>query len=280
MSGLEDHAGMAPPPRLDALMHWAAAAGWRADDDRSNLHPLVVPLARRDQHVLGLLRWPTPDAGTATPVVRTDGWQVTLVGPSVDAVLHRALATADAEDRWDDALASHTDALYLRGTLAASRLPLAGYLMMRVGVDHGFFEERIAAHEARGDIDAALVTADRLMQDTHGFARAGAIRAWTLARARRLEEAADAARLTLLQPAWTLGEPFAPIARLAGWTDPITSWGFRRLADDDSRPPADRAAHRMDQVAVDRGPWEAIRLELASLYEEAGLSDLADWING
>ncbi len=277
--------GTSTPERLEGLRAWALATGWTLRDpgERAGLMPLLVPLAQRFGTTLGLLRWPTPDPDTVPPVVRTNGWQLHLVAPSVDALLHRVLVEQDAEGTWDDRFAEAVDptgALYSRGMLGASRLPLPAYLLMRVGMDHDFFARLIDRHFERGDVQAALVTGDRVARSTHGFARGLALRAHSLERAGKLDEARDAARVTLLEPVWTLGEPFAPFARLAGWSDPITSIAFKRLADDDTKPPADRAAHRLDQVAVDQGAWDDARPELEALYREAGLEDVATLVNG
>jgi hypothetical protein len=269
------------PERLEGLAMWAALGGWQPHADRTGLLPLLVPLGRRGDEIVGILRWPTPESDTPNPVVRTHGHQLHLVAPSVEALLHRSLVELDARGAWDFAFAVAADpegSLYTRGALAASRLPLPAYLLMKVGVDHDFFAKLIDRHFERGDETAALVTGDRVARESYGFARAVALRAHSLARAGKMTEAAEAARTALYQPVWTLGEPFAPFARLAGWKSPVTSIAYQRLATDTTKLPADRAAHLMDQVAVDEGDWDAIRPELAALYQEAGLAEVAELV--
>ncbi|MFT4625797.1 MAG: hypothetical protein ACI8PZ_004468 [Myxococcota bacterium] len=274
--------GVEPPQRLDGLLAWAESEGWtlRSPADRRGLMPLLLPVAERDGEVLGLLRWPTPERGMSAPVVRSPGWQVHLVAPDVDTFLRRALVERDAAG-WDPAFARMLDpdaTLYTPGALTASRLPMAAYLLLHVGLDHDAFAALIDGHLARGDVQAALVTGDRVARESHGFARAIALRARSLERAGRADEARDTAHVALLAPAWTLGEPFAPFARLAGWRDPITSISYQRLADDPTKLPADRAAHRLDQIAVDEGDWDAARAGLAALYREAGLDQVAELV--
>jgi len=206
-----------------------------------------------------------------------------LVEVSPDTHLHRHLAMREAsgEVLSEPLLASINgpDPLYVPGQLAESGLPLKAYLLVRVGETHAFFEELIAAHIAKGDTTAATVTADRACQQDHGWARPWVFRAKLLSQLAQHDEARDTARTALGDPVWTFGEPFAPIAQLAGWST-ISSAPYRELATTASKPPADRAAHWMDAVSIEGGDWDPIRGVLQSLYEEAELGAIAEFVGG
>ena len=281
---LYDVAGLTPPSRTGALRMMLAGTDEDLLDPRetAGLHPLVVPLSRDAAgHTLGFLRWPTAPDGLQAPLVRQQGagGGVVLVARSLDEWLHRELATRDARDDDDPGAllvaANRPGTLYSPGDVAVSGLPLPAYLLLKAGVSLAFFEELIEAHLERGDQAAALVTADRALSYAPGFARPHAVRARLYERLGRVEEARDAARVGLLEPIWTLGEPLAPTAVLAAWTPPITGAPFRALADDVRKLPADRAAHLMDAVAADESGWDAVRPALAALYREAGLDAVA-----
>jgi len=281
--------GARVPERLPVLLTSLLGAGGTLLDptDRAGLHPLVLPLVREaDGPIIGLLRWPTPDPDTPLPLVRQlpdRPEMLDLVSISTDAHLHRHLATREA--RGEDLPQALLDAvnapgeLYHRGQLAGTGLPLKAYLLLRVGESHAFFEELVEAHLAKGDQTAAAVTADRACRQDHGWARPWVFRAHLLERLGQVDEARDTARLALAEPVWTFGHPFGPLATLAGW-DRVTSVAYQKLADNPDKPPADRAAHRMDATSIDGGDWDAIRDELADLYRQAGLEGVAALVAG
>ena len=280
---LRDVAGVRPPARLAALSMFLAggAAPVRDPGDRRGLHPLVIPLAGDEKGTLGLLRWPTALEELPLPVVRVDGRGMVLVARSVDEWLHRELATRDARGEGVGALldaANRPGRLYEVGDVARTGLPLPAFLLLKVGVNHEFHEELAEKHLERGDAVAALVTADRSCRVATGWARPHAYRAHLFARLERHEEAAEAARLALIEPVWTLGMPFSPVARRAGWKEPITSVSYRRLASSADKLPLDRAAHLLDAAAVDGTPWDDVRDEIAACYAEAGLAGVARFV--
>lgn len=279
--------GLEPPSRLEALLMYLAGGNPEIVDpsERRGVHPLLVPLARDDQgHVLAFLRWPTPPPNAPLPIVRQEGAQLRLLANSTDELLRRELATRDATPgEAPGALleaANQAGTLYEPGELLRSGLPLKAFLLVKVGVTPEFFEELALAHLERGDEQAALITADRGCMGAPGWARPHAFRAQLLEQLGRIEEARDSARMALLEPVWTLGRPFEPVARLAGWRDPITSVSYRRLATDPDKPILDRAAHLMDAVAVEGGAWDDVRLQLAAMYAEAGLDEMARFVAG
>lgn len=125
---------------------------------------------------------------------------------------------------------------------------------------------------------AALVSAERAAGRFPGWGEPHAWRYDLLVQSGALQEASDAATAAMGLPIWTLREAFETLASAIGWSAPIDSAPYRRLAADSERPPADRAAHLMDAIAVERGQWAPITTELASLYEEAGLKAYAAFV--
>ena len=245
---LLDVAGVPAPPRLPALLELLAEDGLLRVDpqETAGLHPLLVPIGRdREGLPVGFLRWPTPGANAQMPVVVQDSHGLRMLAPSTHALLEGRVPGRSLAER------------------------------MKIGVAPSFFEDLIDSWRARGDLMAALVTADRATQAFEGWARPLAVRARLLAELGREEEARDGARWSLLQPVWTLGEPFAPIARLAGWVGPIGGAPYRRLAEAPDKPILDRAAHLMDAACADGEAWDGLRAPLAALYAEAGLHAVA-----
>jgi hypothetical protein len=272
---LRDVAGVSAPPRLQALLMYFAGSLDLVDPEHTrDVHPFVIPIGYDDDdHLYGFLRWPTPPNTMPLPIVRQHPAGLQLIAQSTDEMLHRELARRDASpDESPGALltaANHQEPLYEEGNVAMSGLPLAAYFLLRVGVPPSFHNELIQGHLNRGDETAAMVTAEMACNNAPGWGRPHAMRTKLLLQLNKLEEARDAARAALLEPLWTLGVPFEPIARLAGWTDPITSAPYRELAEDPSKLPLDRAAHLMDAITVERGSWDETREALAALYVEA-----------
>lgn len=249
------------------------------------LHPLLIPLGREpDGTVLGFLRWPTPDEGSPLPIVRQGAHGLELVARSTDEWLHRELAIRDATE--GDAPGPLLEAtnregeLYPLGGVAISGLPLKAYVLLKTGATFEFHEKLVEAHLAKGDTQAARITADRACRVATGWARPQAYRALLLQRLGDAEIARDSAVAALTEPVFTLGMPFEPVARLAGWKGDITSASFRSLATNPAKPLLDRAAHVMDAVAVEGSDWDATRGPLAALYTEAGLTDMARVVAG
>ena len=281
---LQDTAGLAVPSRLKALlMYFAGTLELLSPDHTDGIHPLVIPIgADEDGGIYGFLRWPTPPSTLEIPIVRQVGSSIFLLANSTDEMLHRELAWRDAqEDEHPGALltaANREEPLYEIGDVARTGLPLPAYFLLKVGVPTSFFEELIDGHVERGDEMAAMVTAERACSAAPGWGRPHAIRTKLLIKLGKMEEARDSARAALLEPIWTLGTPFEPIATLAGWSPPITAKPYWELVEDDTKPPADRAAHLMDAIAVEGDTWTTHRDALAALYDEAELSQLAAFI--
>ena len=281
---LRQEAGVEPPPRLAALMSLLVGDELEVCDprDRSGLHPLLVPLARDEHTTVALLRWPTPPKGLPMPVVRAGERGMSLVALSVDQWLHKELATRDVDQ--DDMAGllravNRDEVLYEPGAVTLSNLPLKAYLLLKVGGLPELYYELALGHEAKGDTMAACVTADRCTTAVPDFGEPHVFRTALLDRLGRGEAARESARAALTLPIWTLGAPFEPVALKAGWAHPVTSAPFHAAADDTNKPVLDRAAHRMDAVAVEEGDWDAVRPELAALFREGGLGALADFVS-
>lgn len=277
-------AGAKVPARLRAFL--ALLAGMEGElmdpTDRGELHPLVIPIAREKSGVVvGLLRWPTPDASMELPVVRAGTLGMTLWAGSIDQLLHAELATRDVDGEDSSGLlaaANRDEVLYQPGWVRESGLPLKAYLLMRVGGLPHLYEELALGHQEKGDTMSAAITAERSGSAAPGWARPQAFLSRLMAKQGRPEPAREAARAALTLPLWTLGMPFEEVAERAGWSSPFKADPYRILAEDESKPPLDRAAHWMDVWAIEQRPWSELRPTLSSLYREAGMEDLADFV--
>jgi hypothetical protein len=263
------------PPRLEAAIRLLHDEGTLRDPrDRKGLFPLLVPLATDDEgRAVGLLRWPTP-GNAPFPVVRQEGHGLVRIAHSAQAYAHERLVVADTTGTWEDFHDQACAGLYARGDLHRSGMALPLYLLHKVGMTDAMFERFVATHLARGDRDAALVTADRALREAEGWARPHLVRARLL---RDLgQDPGEAARMALLEPLWTLGEPaFAEVASLAGIPGPHDGSSHRRLAADARLPVLDRAAHRLDAAFIDGEDWDLVRQDLAGYYAAAGLGAVA-----
>ena len=276
---IEAVAGLPAPAHLRAMMVWLAGQEQLAivePQARAGLHPLLVPLARSDEGTMALLRWPTPPKGLPMPLVLC-GEHIRLLSLSVDQWLHRQLARRDAAGLSLGGLGRVCEDLYVQGMLEASSLPLTAYVLLKVGGQPDLYEELASAHLDGGDELAALVTADRATTAIAGWGQPLVFRMRLLAQLGREEAAKEAAKVALLEPVWTFGGPFAPVAEMAGWSQ-ISSAPYRRLVDD-AELPLDRAAHLMDALAVEQGDWDGAREELAGCYRQAGLAELAAFVS-
>lgn len=280
-----EEAGSVVPERLDAFLLWAAGAGVVRDPrDRSGLHPLLIPVAEQEGGTtLGLLRWPTPPASMPIPVVRAGSHGMTLVACSIDQLLHQELALRDVDGEALGALATAAERagpLYSPGMVAASAMPLKAYLLLKVGGLPELYQDLALAHEARGDLTSALITLERAAAIAEGWGQAGALQATLLAKHGRHQAAKQAAAGALVHPVWTLGTDWRAVAAIAGWSEPITAAPWKAMADNPDKPVLDRAAHRMDHVAATGGDWDALRPELAALFAQAELTQLAKFVEG
>ncbi len=266
------------PDNLEVLLDWWKAEGlqpmerWEVDQQM----PLVQWLGRLQHSAVGLLHWPTPDELTRPQVVRSHGRRLELLGSSVDHYLALQAATRDAQG--EGFAVKPPESVYSEGDLAVSGLPLAAWILLKGGGDLATYGALVRRHMNKGDTTAALVSAERAASRFAGWAEPLAWRFELLATMKAGREVHDAAVAVMGLPIWTLRGEFAPVARAAGWQDPIDGSPYARLAVDPERLPADRAAHLMDAVAVGEESWSDIRGRLAALYDEAGLEGVGDFI--
>ena len=250
----------------EALLAVLAERGETPTTDRSGLCPLLEPLSKDAGGTTALLRWPTPPKDMPAPLVRQVGHGVRLLAASTEQFLRRV-----------DVLREHaghppTGPVYVPGSLAASKLPVHAYLLLKVGGLPETYEALAVRHEEKGDLTAALVTLDRCAGLFPDWGRYHALRAELFQRQERLDEARDTARAALAQPLWTLGAPVADVAAMAKLE--ITSERVRGLEG----PILDRAAHLLDAAFLEED-WDAVRAPLSAIYREAGLDEVADFVS-
>ncbi len=270
----------ARPPGLDALRALIAATGRPEPAVGSPArHPLVLRLGADapDAAPLGLLVWPTPDPGAELPVVREHAHHLELMAPSAADAVRAWLGGAELAGR---PVPVDVDAgLYITGEAAASGLSVSAWRVRHAGGSLPAYAALLARHAARGDWASADITAQAAISRFDGW---GLPHAWRIRTLRALGHdtaARDAAVAALSLPVWTLSGPAHAheVAAAAGWSVPIDGSPFSRHADDAARPPADRAAWRLDAAAMDGRPWQALRAEVAELWRVAGLADVA-WL--
>lgn len=250
----------------DLLVRTLIQRGEEPHDSREGLCPLLEPLTRDAGGTTALLRWPTPPKDMPAPVVRQVGHGVRLLASSTEQFLHQ-VAVMSEQAGIDHGL----DEVYVPGSVAASKLPPLAYLLLKVGGLPEPYEALALRHEEKGDLTAASVTLDRLSGLFPDWGRYHALRADLFGRMERHEETRDAARAAMAQPLWTMGAPVVEVAALAGVV--ATPERYRQLEG----PILDRAAHLLDAAFLDED-WDAVREPLAALYEEAGLSDVAQFV--
>ncbi|CAI5472362.1 unnamed protein product [Closterium sp. Yama58-4] len=104
----------------------------------------------------------------------------------------------------------------------------------------------------------------------------------------RPTEARDAARIALKSPWWTLGASYQEVAELAGYGDSQLEYALERLTEEgrkedvnkgkaEAQVALDHAAFLLD-VAAAEGTWDETREQLAGLYREAGLEEMASFV--
>jgi hypothetical protein len=293
------------PAYLDGVLHILANIQGETTllpGDRQGLHPFLIPLTRSNSTgaVTGLLRWPTPPPSMEVPVVRSipNDLGLELLAPSCKQFVTRALASADFGGKSDTASSiRHGCSLalaYQDGDVDKAGYGLERFLLMNVGPFPDVYEGLARFHLAKGDDKSGLVTCERAATVFPGWGRAHVFHSQVLTELGREAEARDAARFGLQMPLWTLGNRSAVrvLERIAGYVDE-SSLGkiYRRLFEDlrkneiaEGKAPEqvalDRAAYLLDLgVAEGSSTWDdSVREQLAELYREAGLPDVATFV--
>ncbi|CAI5471695.1 unnamed protein product [Closterium sp. Yama58-4] len=302
---LRDVAAIDPPPLLDALIRVLQAQGEQpvSPADRRGMVPLAVPLSRNPATgtVTALLRWPTAPPGMQMPVIRVgEGGGCVLVARSADEYIQRALVEEDVggregsaegdTGRVGEAAGEEGRRLYSPGDFAAAKAKsLDAYLTTKVGMFPDVLERLALRHLEQGDQVSALVAGEFYARKHFpGFAHPFTFNAQLLLRVGRPTEARDAARIALKSPWWTLGASYQEVAELAGYGDSQLEYALERLTEEgrkedvnkgkaEAQVALDQAAFLLD-VAAAEGTWDETREQLAGLYREAGLEEMASFV--
>ncbi|EEF38827.1 protein IN CHLOROPLAST ATPASE BIOGENESIS, chloroplastic [Ricinus communis] len=300
ISFIKEIAATDPPKHLSQLLRLLSARGESiiSPGVRQGLIPLVFPLAKnRSGAVIALLRWPTAPAGMELPVVEVHKHGIWLLSKTVDQFIHRILVEEDAKmslkgnDDQFNAAGSAVENLYKKGDFAKSQIAdLDVYLLKKVGLFPDILERIAMRHFEKGDHVSALVTGEYYTKKEHfpGFARPFVFNAEVLLKIGRRLEAKDAARGALKSPWWTLGCRYQQVAQIAEWEDEQIEYIKERVTDEGrqedvnkGKDPAqialDEAAFLLDLASVE-GTWDDSVERIAACYKEAGLQDVARFV--
>lgn len=234
---------------LEPLLRVLQAQGQAlvAPDDRSQLHPLAIPLTcapapisdtpnvavRGDQVITCLLPRQVGESPSGRlPLISTSRGapSVALLARNSDEYIHRALAEEDCQTEASDsaseasrpiaqAAGEQGQALYQQGAFKASGLPaLRAYLARRAGMYPDIVEALVSAHLQKDDLMSALITGEWYTRSDHfgGWARPYEFNCQLYLRVDRTEEARDSARTALRLPWWTLTTGFEVVKSVAG----------------------------------------------------------------
>ncbi|KDP31966.1 hypothetical protein JCGZ_12427 [Jatropha curcas] len=300
VSFIKDVAATEPPKHLSHLLNLLKTRGESiiSPGAKQGLIPLAIPLAKSSSDaVIALLRWPTAPAGMEMPVVEVHKHGVWLLAKTVDQFIHRILVEEDGKKSSkvnDELFCAAADAgvnLYTKGDFAKSQISdLDVYLLKKVGLFPDVLERKVMRHFEKGDHVSALVTGEFYTKKEHfpGFARPFVFNAEILLKVGRKLEAKDAARGALKSPWWTLGCRYQEVAQIAEWEDEQIEYMKERVTEEGrqedlnkGKDPAqialDEAAFLLDLASVE-GTWDDSSEQIAACYKEAGLQDVARFI--
>jgi len=241
-------------------------------------HPFVLTLGRSDAGAVGLLIWPTPQSEAEVPVVRVRGHRLELLASTARDYVRDTVGGLDFFGEADEGLLTAVAGAYAPGESQGKSID--AWRLTRAGGSPAVHELLVERHLGRGDLTAALITRERCADLHGGWAEPAARRALLLTALGRAAEARDASRVAMALPRWTLLADAAEIAHLADQPDRADPAALRARAADSARPPADRAAWLLDAAAIDGQPWSSVRADVAALYADAGLADIASLIGG
>lgn len=180
------------------------------------------------------------------------------------------------------------------------------YILLRVGPFPDLYERMALQHASRGDQASSLIAAESANGKFVGFGSSFRLYARLLSSLpNRIEEARDAARMSLRLPIPSIGlskddlKEVAVLALLADEHDSSTD-AIAKLRDmyekirqheheEDSKTgegktleqrAIDDANYLLDTVALTGGKWSDIRPQLEDIYRSAGRNDMADFVSG
>lgn len=262
---------------------------------RQGLIPLAIPLSENlSGTVTALLRWPTAPPGMEMPVVEVRKHGVWLLAKNVDQYIHRILVEEDAGSSNGELYDASSEAgkkLYRKGDFVESQIAnLDSYLLKKVGLFPDVLENKVLRHFEKGDDVSALVTGEFYTKKDHfpGFGRPFVFNAEVMLKVGRNSEAKDAARVALKSPWWTLGCTYQEAASIAQWEDEQIEYIKERVTEEGrqedikkGKAPAqvalDEAAFLLDLASLE-GTWGNYLDRIAQCYEEAGLSQIARFV--
>ena len=223
---IRDAAGISPPAELGALaaVLQAQGAALCAPNDRSGIHPLCVPLAKRsDDSTVALMISPVQGDNTVQVVaVAPDGFSLSLLAKTTRDYVHKAIVEEEAFDGESTAAAEAAGAigasLHESGAFHTLGKDLPVYLTLRVGKFPDVMERLVQRHLDKGDEQSALITCDLYKGTFEGWGRPHWFLSQVYADAGRHEEARDAARFALTDCQWsTAGAPLEQLLERCGW---------------------------------------------------------------
>jgi hypothetical protein len=304
---LQNEAGIPPPADLPALIQLLIYRGEESVSpyERKALHPLVIPLTKVGDEYTCLLRWPTPQEGAPIPVVKTRPglYGVKLIAQSTLDLAHRLAAEEDhirgREAEWAASLVNvHLPAekQYVKGAVEKVGYGFERFLFLKVGSFPDVYEFLTDFHLGKGDQASALVTAEKAYNTFNGWGQPYMEYCKLLRGMKgREQEMRDAALAALRTPLWTVareGEDLEMVLTAARSSKEKAADKFWKLYEDErlqeikqgKRPEQvslDRAAFLMDAALVGANGiqgWEEVRGPLAELYREAGMTELAKFV--
>ncbi|KAF3334253.1 hypothetical protein FCM35_KLT20857 [Carex littledalei] len=295
---IKDVAATRPPDHLQCLLNMLQAKGENivSPGAKKGLVPLIIPLSESPSGTLtSLLRWPTAPPEMEMPVVEVHRHGLWLLAKNVDQYIHKLLVEADVDnleigDRLWDASGKAGRQLYKKGDAKeAGAAGLDVYILKNVGLFPDVIERKVARHFENGDQVSALITGEFYARNQFpGFGRPYVCYAEILLKVGRKNEAKDSARVALKSPWWTLGSRYQEVAELAQWEDEQIDFLQEKVSEEGKREDIkkgkapeqvalDEAAFLMDLASVE-GTWDDVIDRIAECYREAGLQDMARFI--
>jgi len=304
---LQNEAGIIPPADLPALIQLLLYRGEESvsPHERKALHPLVIPLTKVGDEYTCLLRWPTPQEGAPIPVVKTRMglYGLRLIAQSTLELAHRLAAEEDCiegrEAEWAASLVNaHLPAekQYVKGAVEKVGYGLERFLFLKVGSFPDVYKFLTDFHLGKGDQASALVTAEKAYNTFNGWGQPYMEYCKLLSGMKGRElEVRDAAFAALRTPLWTVAremEDLELVLMAARSSKEKAAEKFWKLYEDErlqeikqgkqpEQVSLDRAAFLMDAALVGANGikgWEEVRGPLADLYRDAGMTDLAKFV--
>ena len=271
----------------------------------------VCPAVGMDKEgIIGLLRWPKASLKADMPVVFCDAETglVTLLATKVADYVKRLSCESDffqlaaasciidasnAEVRYEDQ--------YEAGSVFNFGRGLDVYCVMRIAAFPSTYRALVQSHKDKSDVASALITCEKATSTFGEYGECHVFQAQVLAKEPGYElEARDSARAALAGPLWTMGvskPTMDEMARLAG-KDSIEQYasdlknfksgGAAAKTTSTLEAALDQAAFSMDCLVLDAYSeggelpvaWADLRPELAALYTEGGLPEVANLVKG